>query len=394
MNPISPGTYEITLTVVTDLDQRATASAVVDVEFGIIQGVTIGGSRALLWTDDGMLYRSGSWPSVGASERRHWRPVDGWSVQPAGVAKVVVSPGGHALALLSDGRLFGWGTNRYGQVGNGARTDVEGPGEIVFPTDASIIDVAAGSEHSLAITSAGEIYAWGRNAHGQLGLSGDPIPAEAVTPQLVAVPSDGGPVTGFVNVAATDYGSYAVRSTGQVFSWGSGSLGRESVSWPTVPEPVTLDGSVVSMATGRDHVLARTEAGSLYAWGSNYYSQTGTTETPEHVTLPVEVDGDLVWTLVGAGDNTGFGLTQDGHLMAWGENWSGQLGIPSQESVRTPTQVRIVDEGAVQQVASGGSTSFVLTADGSLYGAGYNVDGVFGNGSEPWWQTETFIRLR
>jgi alpha-tubulin suppressor-like RCC1 family protein len=91
-------------------------------------------------------------------------------ILPAGVTPTAVAAGiYHSLAIGSDGKLYAWGYNVYGQLGDGSTTQRLSPVQVSLPAGVTPTAVAAGRFHSLAIGSDGKLYAWGYNGIGQLG---------------------------------------------------------------------------------------------------------------------------------------------------------------------------------------------------------------------------------
>ncbi len=143
-----------------------------------------------------------------------------------------------------------------------------------------VVEIALGGLHSLALTSTGQLFAFGDDTWGELGTSVGPDPNP--TPTLVTLPGATGPVS----VVAAGYTfSLAATSTGQLYAFGEnryGQLGRPTnngngTANPT-PTLVTLPGQsgpVTQLAAGDKFSLAATSTGQLYAFGENYWGQLG-----------------------------------------------------------------------------------------------------------------------
>jgi alpha-tubulin suppressor-like RCC1 family protein len=273
----------------------------------------------------------------------------------------VAAGAGHSLAVTSTGQLYAFGYNRYGQLGSATNNNTSNPNPTPTPVSLTgatggVVQVAAGQYDSLAVTSTGQLYAFGVNTLGQLGNATnnknfEPNP----TPTLVTLPGATGPV---VQAAAGSVHSLALTSTGQLYAFGynsSGQLGTTPSTEPgPAPTPVTLlgaTGQIISVAAGLNHSLALTSTGELYAFGENQYGQLGNTEnekttnpnaTPALVTLP-GASGRIVRIAASVYDS--FALTSTGELYAFGENYFGQLGNAahnkSSEPNPTPTRVRL-----------------------------------------------------
>ena len=130
-------------------------------------------------------------------------------------------------------------------------------------------DISAGDYHSLAIDTAGNLWAWGRNNYGQLG---DGSTTDRYSP--VQIKSD----TTFKSVAAGTYHSLAIDTAGNLWAWGYngyGQLGDGSTTNRTSPVQIKSGTMFKSVSAGKFHSLAIDTAGNLWAWGENYYGQLG-----------------------------------------------------------------------------------------------------------------------
>ena len=170
----------------------------------------------------------------------------------------------HSLALSSDGQVWAWGNNDFGQVDTllGVAADVPGP----VPVPGVVRAIAAGSRHSLAVTDLGQVYSWGDGSAGQLGETRS-------TPAVAQVPG----LSDIVSVYAAHDVSFAINASSELFAWGDnrdGLLGLPTREIIETPTRVAI-GDVVKVAIGREHALAMSSSGALYGWGQSQYRRLG-----------------------------------------------------------------------------------------------------------------------
>jgi alpha-tubulin suppressor-like RCC1 family protein len=301
---------------------------------------------------------------------------------PAGTANgslVNVEPvADDASSSLPSQALYGWGSDDWGQLANGTSgegtpTPVSVPGMVAQPGSSAFHSVAAGGSHSLGLTVDGQVYAWGADFSGQLGIGSLD---EASTPQGVTVP--GGPV---VAVAAGSAYSLALTATGQVYAWGAnlfGQLGNGTASNADSPVLVSMPTgvTVTAIAAGGDHSLALTSTGQVYAWGSNIYGQVGDGTTVSRDTpVPVAAPGGATITAIAAGTGHSLALTSTGQVYAWGFNASGQLGDGTTADRSTMVPVSLPTGTTITSIATGSSHSLGLTSTGAVLVWGSNAFG-------------------
>ncbi|MCN0181366.1 RCC1 domain-containing protein, partial [Salinispora arenicola] len=171
---------------------------------------------------------------------------------------------------------------------------------VSLPPGITVTAVAAGASHSLAITSTGTALAWGSNRQGQLG---DGTTVDSSTPASVSLP----PGITVTAVAAGASHSLAITSTGTALAWGdnsNGQLGNGTTSDSPVPVDVSLPPgiTVTAVAAGAFHSLAVTSTGTVLAWGNNFFGQLGEgTTTGNSTPVPVNLPAGTTVTAVAAG---------------------------------------------------------------------------------------------
>ncbi len=323
-------------------------------------------------------------------------PLNVWLTGPlAGktVTALASSPH-HTTALTSDGELFAWGYNANGLLGNNSTTDSNTP--IRVNTDAgtsslagkTVVAIAAGSRHVLALASDGTVHAWGGNPNGGLG---DGTTITRLAPVLV-----GGALAGktIVAIAAGGAFSVAVDSDGAIYTWGSnfhrelgGPLGQQ-----LSPIAINMSGAlagkfVTAVSATGTQAFALTADGSLFGWGGSGNGSVGDgTGSDRSVPVPVAagvLSGKRVVAIDTSFANT-IALTSDGALATWGLNDYGTLGNGTTTSSLIPVAVSMDGALAGKTIVDVGMNSlnaFALSSDGLVYGWGVNLSGQVGDGS-------------
>ena len=314
----------------------------------------------------------------GTTERR-LTPVQ--VVDLGGVVAIDMSPGdSHALALRSDGTVWGWGWASSGQLGSGTDEPwITRPLHVVGIDQVTAI--AAGSQFSVALKRDGTVWAWGINNSGELGNGSTEQSAAQV--QVAGLDS-------VVAISAHDEHSLALKSDGSVWSWGSNHAGQLGTAAPctgsgscflTTPIQVAGLGGVTAISTGDAFSLALKSDGTVWGWGSHLYSELGVGRwTSVPYTSPVQVLNLGGVVAIAAGDRHALAIRSDGTVWGWGSNQYGQLGPAGLgDEVETPIQVPEIDQAV--SIATGWSHTLVIRADGTVWGWGDNEFGMLGNGT-------------
>jgi alpha-tubulin suppressor-like RCC1 family protein len=301
---------------------------------------------------------------------------------PAGVRITAVAAGGkHTLALTSAGRVLAWGDNFDGQLGDGASGDSHVPVPVPLPRGTVVTGIAAGDVDSMAVTSAGQIYSWGNNQYGQLG---DGSTVTRRTPVRVLLP---GGVKAVAAGASYNY-SLALTSAGQVLTWGyngSGQLGNGFLTSSEVPTRVHLPRGVTikQVANGGYDGLALSTRGQLYAWGDNQFGELGDGTRISRVSpVLVKLPKGVRITAIAGGSQHSLALTSAGRVLAWGRGSFGQLGDASTRNSDVPVAVRLPARDKVTAISAGGGFSLALTSAGTELAWGHNTFGQLGDASE------------
>ena len=278
----------------------------------------------------------------------------------------------YAIALTSDGELYSWGNDFYGQLGDGksgADAKVDKPTKISLPNDEKATDVSCGSGHSAVITSKGKLYTWGCNAQGQLGNGA--TEAFNVKPQKIALPSGH-------EVAKISCGfdfTAAVDSEGNLFLWGYNSDGGQNTVVNNTPVQVSTPGysAVTSVSCGNRSMIAITDTGETEVWGISTdldWKTGGVNLKLSEGVKAVSADTGCEYA-VAVGD--------DGNVYAYGSNKSNQLGIPNADSTSSFVLLDNTNGVKFSKIACGGGTedssfTVALAESGKLYSWGSNRD--------------------
>ena len=283
-----------------------------------------------------------------------------------------------SLAVTSTGRMLAWGDNANGQLGDGNTTSTDVPVEVKLPPGTKVTAIAGGCSQSLAVTSVGRVLAWGDNANGQLGdgnTTSTDVPVEVKLP----------PGTKATAIDTGCQQSLALSSTGQVLAWGDnmyGELGNGDNTSSDVPVEVKLPAGtkVTAISAGGHHGLALTSTGQVLVWGDNATGQLGDGNTTStDVPVKVKLPADSRVTGISGGAHHSLALTSTGQVLAWGEN-GGQLGDGNTTQSDIPTKAKLPARAKVTAIAAGGHHSLALTSTGELLAWGYNAQGELGDG--------------
>jgi|GEM_PF-2291070 len=290
------------------------------------------------------------------------------------------------VTLSSDGTIAAWGRNFFGQLGDGTTTGRASPvavNQTGVLAGKTVISVAAGHIHVVALCSDGTLAAWGSSSNGLLG---DGTFANGITPVLV---DQTGVLAGktVVSVVAGALHNVALCSDGTLAAWGYngfGALGDGTNTTRLVPALVDQTGvlagkTVVEVAVGVGHTVVRCSDGTLAAWGYNDGQLGDGTTTWTNAPVLVDQTGVLSGKTpisLGAGEVHTVVLCSDGTLAAWGQDEYGQLGESVAEVDRTipvlVDQSGVLAGKTVISVSAGDFHNVVKCSDGTLAAWGRN----------------------
>lgn len=240
------------------------------------------------------------------------------------------------FAIKTGGTLWSWGNNDYGEIGQntGAGARLSSPVQIGALSDWSL--VANGHYSSFAIKTNGTLWAWGRNNFGQLGVN-DGVNKSS--------PIQVGSGTTWLDVTSGQYFSGAVKTDGTLWTWGRnnvGQLGNDNSVTTSSPAQVGALTNWSRVSCGSQHALALKTDGTIWTWGGNVYGQLGLNDSTNYTnrSSPVQIGSLTTWSKVNAGKNYySLAIKTDGTLWSWGYNTYGQLGLGDVDARSSPVQV-------------------------------------------------------
>jgi uncharacterized repeat protein (TIGR02543 family) len=313
----------------------------------------------------------------------------------------------HTSSLSSNGRVFIWGDNNYGQLGDGTNSDQNVPTEItsrfsLFEGD-KIIELSLGFQHSSALSLTGRVFMWGYNQNGQLGdgtNSNRNVPTEITSRFSLA---QGDKIIG-LSLGRRDHSS-AVSLTGRVFMWGRnyyGNLGNATTNYRNIPTEITsrfslVEGDkVIGISLGDDHSSALSLTGRVFTWGRNRYGQLGDGAILGSLTsidrnVPTEItsrfsliEGDKIIEIsLGFEHSSAVSLT--GRVFTWGYNYKGRLGDGTFSTRNVPTEITsrflLVEGDKISGLSLGENYSSAVSFTGRVFTWGDNQYGQLGNGT-------------
>jgi len=258
------------------------------------------------------------------------RKIDGslWTWEPttqptqvANLANVTSFASGNyvGVAVEMGGTVKTWGSNQYGQLGDGSTGVRLIPQTVPGLSGALAVATSASSSHVLALKTDGTVLAWGDNSFGQLG-SGNTV--SAATPQVVPG------LSGIVQVACCGVVSYALKSDGTVLSWGGGDpvsyggsqLGRTGNY--LIPLPVIGLPPIASLVPGGVSLgQAIASDGTVWSWGNKMLQGRGFTSTDETNITPVKAFGLTNVVSLANTQSTAYAVKSDGTAWVWGYDY-------------------------------------------------------------------------
>ena len=286
----------------------------------------------------------------------------------------------HSTGIMTNGSIWTWGANNYGQLGFGDTARRQIPTRI--GTDTGWSAVAAGDANTFALGADNSLWSWGYNGEGQLGFDNGFY--DELSPISVSTDTD------WANIVAGNRHAIARKTDGTLWAWGNndyGQLGLGDIVSRTTPSLINsqTDWSKVGCVF---HTVALKTNKTLWAWGWNYHGQLGLGDSRSGLTnrrTPTQLGSDSDWSdfAAGGGNSTeGSGYTiaikTNGTLRAWGRNSYSQLGLGDTRDRNTPTQLGIASDWS--RVFCGFTFTMAFKTNGTIWSWGANNSGQLGLG--------------
>ena len=279
------------------------------------------------------------------------------------------------------GNIYSFGTNTSGQLGLGDILHRNVPTLVTDLDDLNVGVVSCGNFHTVIITKNGDLYSFGDNGSNQLGLGNDILHGNV--PTLVTIPDS-------LKVKAVNCGdahTVIITENGNIYSFGNnvfGQLGLDDDYSRNIPTLVTALAGLKAKAVscGDNSTAIITEDNDLYSFGDNAWGQLGLDDEDNRYTPTlVSVPGSLKVKAVSCGGQHTVIITEDGNLYSFGKNDTGQLGLGDRNNRDTPRLVNVPGGLGVKAVSCGGQHTAIITENGNLYSFGYNLSGQLGLGN-------------
>ena len=270
---------------------------------------------------------------------------------------------------------WSWGSNGYGQLGDGTTTSRSSPG-IVAGGGVNWKQLESGDQSAAGIKTDGTLWTWGRDSYGVLGSG---TTANRSSPATIV---GGGTTWRSVEMGLN---CAAIKTDGTLWTWGYngfGGLGDGTTSNRSSPVTTLGGGTNWKQVSGGNyaHMAAIKTDGTLWIWGSNTYGQLGDGTTSNRSSPVTTLGGGTNWKQVALGHDDTAAIKTDGTLWTWGYNANGQLGNATTTSRRSPGTV--AGGGTNWKQVVGATQNYcAIKTDGTLWTWGNNSNGQLGDGT-------------
>lgn len=287
----------------------------------------------------------------------------------AGLFNPLAAPGAPTYTY----ELWSWGRNASGALGLGNTTNYSSPKQVGALT--TWLNISSGRYAALATKTDGTLWSWGRNSVGQLGLGNT---------TYYSSPKQVGALTTWSKITARQNIAGAIKTDGTLWTWGAngtyGQLGLGDTTNRSSPVQVGALTNWANISFGSGHAIAIKTNGTLWSWGDNFAGQLGlgTSGAANYKSSPNQVGALTTWLNIAAGNTCSFATKTDGTLWSWGQNNFGQLGLGNITYYSSPKQVGALTTWLNIVVRA---HTIATKTDGTLWSWGYNTFGQLGLGN-------------
>ena len=347
-----------------DRDRRAVPTRIEGLDN--VKAVAAGGRHSLVLLQNGDVYSFGEARDgqLGLGEVEQRSVFEPEKIAGISNAKDVFAGRFHSFILLENGDLYGFGRNWAGWLGVGDKEEKPTPTRVAGISN--VQKVAAGENHTLALLENGDVYSFGHRDGGRLGLGPD-VPQHVTTPMKIPFPEKAR------DVAANMHHSLVLLENGDVYSFGHSGDGKLGILDPpgrttfNTPQKIEGLGPAKAVATGVLHSLVLLENGDLYTFGRNSYGELGHGDT-ENRSFPTKVEAlsgvaEVVDATYGAHSLV---QLENGELYNFGRGDFNQLGHGDGEHKTTPTLIEAFQGSNVLDFAAGDSHCLVVIGEAPL----------------------------
>ncbi len=301
----------------------------------------------------------------------------------------------HACVIASDNKLYCWGRNHRGQLGNNSMVDSSRPVAVNMTgvlAGKTIKQISTGAYHTCVVASDDNAYCWGENMKGQLGnnsTANSSVPVKVDTSGVLAGKT-------IKQISTGHYHTCAVASDDKMYCWGennNGELGNGSTVDSRVPVAVNMTGvlagkTIKQMSVGTYNTCVIASDDKVYCWGSNAYGQVGNNSlTDSNVPVAVNTTGVLAGKTIkqiSVGHYRACAIASDDKMYCWGNNMGGALGNGSTADSHIPVSVNmsgVLAGKVIRRISIGAFHTCAYASDNKIYCWGSNNYGQLGNNS-------------
>ncbi len=296
-------------------------------------------------------------------------------------AVTIAATDSSACAISADSRLYCWGHDTFGEIGNGSNGGGATPSLATVSAE-RFSAITGGGNHACALNLAGAAFCWGKDSTGQLG---DRRRVNSTTPIPVVGP-DGLLATAlrFSEIEAGDYHTCGIeRTSGRAYCWGDGgfgAVGHGRADTVDVPTPVSGDLVFQHISAGRHHTCGVTRSGDMYCWGANSSGQLGVSGLVQSLT-PVFVGSGYTNVSVAIGYSCG--LRAGGSVHCWGSNAFGQLGRgEGNPTGNSSSPAAVALNRSILSISAGSRHICAVDSEFQTWCWGGNLMGALGNANQ------------